>query len=121
VVGPEAAELGLAGGDLVLELVDAAQAPHEGRHMHARGSGGRAYGTVYVMERTTVYLTHDLRLALKQTAGRRRVSEAELIREGIAWVTAEEEAPAPTLPLFESGDATLAERVDDELAGFGER
>ncbi len=27
----------------------------------------------------------------------------------------------PTLPLFESGQADLAERVDDLLDGFGER
>jgi hypothetical protein len=28
----------------------------------------------------------------------------------------------PSLPLFDSGDPTLAERVDEELeAGFGER
>ena len=73
------------------------------------------------MERTTVYLTTELRSALKRTAQRRRVSEAELIREGIAHVTAEEPYPVPTLPLFASGDATLAEQVDEALAGFGER
>ena len=76
---------------------------------------------MYVMERTTVYLTTTLRLALKQTARRRRVSEAELIREGIARVTADEPRPLPKLPLFESADPTLAERIDEELSGFGER
>jgi len=35
--------------------------------------------------------------------------------------TAEWSAPRLRVPLFDSGDATLAERVDDELAaGFGE-
>ena len=72
------------------------------------------------MERTTVYLTTDLRVALKETARRRRVSEAELIREGIAIVTADDASPAPTAPLFESGEPDLAERVDVALDGFGE-
>ena len=72
------------------------------------------------MERTTVYLTTDLRVALKETARRRRVSEAELIREGITLVTAEEPHPVPRIPLIESADATLAERVDEELDDFGE-
>jgi len=74
---------------------------------------------MYVMERTTVYLTLAQRAALKETARRRRVSEAELIREGIELVT-DDSSPKPRLPLFESGDATLAERVDDALRGFGE-
>jgi hypothetical protein len=72
------------------------------------------------MERTTVYLTSAMRVALKETARRRRVSEAELIREGVALVTAEEPQPRPRLPLFWSGDPTLAERVDRLLDGFGE-
>ena len=36
-------------------------------------------------------------------------------------VTARHRAAEPTLPLFESGQADLAERVEDLLAGFGER
>jgi hypothetical protein len=75
---------------------------------------------MYVMERTTVYLTATQRLALKETARRRRVSEAELIREGIDVVTAGDPAPRPRIPLFESRDPMLAERVDDALRGFGE-
>jgi Arc/MetJ-type ribon-helix-helix transcriptional regulator len=72
------------------------------------------------MERTTVYLTSAMRVALRETARRRRVSEAELIREGVALVTAEEPQPRPRLPLFRIGDPTLAERVDRLLDGFGE-
>jgi hypothetical protein len=72
------------------------------------------------MERTTVYLTSAMRVALKETARRRRVSEAELIREGIARVTAGEPRPRPQIPLFASGDPTLAERVDELLDDFGE-
>ncbi len=81
---------------------------------------GPTYATVYVMERTTVYLTSAMRVALKETARRRRVSEAELIREGIARVTAEEPRPRPQIPLFASGDPTLAEQVDELLDDFGE-
>jgi hypothetical protein len=73
------------------------------------------------MEKTTVYLTPELRRALRETARRRRVSEADLIRQGIAAVTAGEPPPAPRLPLFDSGDPTLAERVDELLDGFGQR
>ena len=78
------------------------------------------YGSMYVMERTTVYLTREMRVALKETARRRRVSEAELIREGVRIVTAEEPHPQPRVPLFSSGQPTLADRVDQELDGFGE-
>jgi hypothetical protein len=73
------------------------------------------------MEKTTVYLPADLRRLLRETARAKGTSEAALIREGIAMVTLGAPAPRPRLPLFESGDATLAERVDDLLAGFGER
>lgn len=78
------------------------------------------YVILYVMERTTVYLTRSQRVALKETARRRRVSEAELIREGVDLVTSGEPEPRPRLPLFTSGDPTLAERVDEALEGFGE-
>ncbi|MFV2062581.1 MAG: CopG family transcriptional regulator [Chloroflexota bacterium] len=71
------------------------------------------------MERTTVYLTREMRFALKETAARRRVSEAELIREGVALVTADEPYRKPRIPLISSGDPTLAERVDEVLDGFG--
>jgi hypothetical protein len=38
----------------------------------------------------------------------------------VAAATREHAYPPPTLPLCESGDPTLAERVDEELAaGFG--
>ena len=71
------------------------------------------------MDKTTVYLTPALRRALRETARRRHTSEAELIRQGIAAVTSDEMDPLPRLPLFESTDATLSERTDEHLAGFG--
>lgn len=73
------------------------------------------------MEKTTVYLPRELQQALRETARARGVSEAAMIREGIAIVTRGATSPRPRLPLFESGDPTLAERVDEGLAGFGER
>jgi hypothetical protein len=72
------------------------------------------------MEKTTVYLPSALKRALERAAKTQGRSEAELIREGIETVT-RGEAPAPRLPLFESGVTDLAERADEALKGFGER
>ena len=45
---------------------------------------------MYGMDKTTVYLPREMKAALARAAQRRKVSEAELIREGIALVTAGE-------------------------------
>jgi hypothetical protein len=64
-------------------------------------------------------LPDEMKAALERTAEGR--SEAEVVRPALASVTAGHAYPSPRLPLFESGDPTLAERVDEELArGFGE-
>lgn len=76
---------------------------------------------MYGMERTTVYLTEGQKRALERTARATGRSEAELIREGVELATRAHHVAEPTLPLFESGDAGLAERVDEALEGFGER
>jgi hypothetical protein len=76
---------------------------------------------MYGMEKTTVYLTAELKRALERAARMSGRSEAELVRQGIALVTAESNRPAPKLPLFDSGQPDLAERVDELLVGFGER
>ena len=73
------------------------------------------------MEKTTVYLPDDLKRALRRAARSSGRSEADLIREGIGLVTGTHRVAEPRLPLFESGLADLAERVDEHLAGFGER
>lgn len=79
------------------------------------------YGIVYGMKRTTIYLPDALKAALERTAAAEGRSEAEVVRSALASATAAHTYPAPRLPLFDSGDATLAERVDEELAhGFGE-
>lgn len=78
------------------------------------------YVIMYGMKRTTVYLPDELKAALERTAATRGTSEAEVIRSALAATTAEEAHPRPRLPLFQSGDSTLAERVDEVLAeGFG--
>lgn len=72
------------------------------------------------MEKTTVYIPGPLKRRLAKVAERRGVSEAQVIRDGIERAVSEDEPPRPHLSLFASGDATLAERLDDELSrGFG--
>lgn len=79
------------------------------------------YGMIGGMEKTTVYLPDELKAALRRTARATGRSEADLIREGVGLVTGSHRIAEARLPLFESGDPTLAERVDDLLNGFGER
>jgi hypothetical protein len=73
------------------------------------------------MERTTVYLTEAQKRGLERAARLTGRSEAELIREGVDVVTSRHHLAEPCLPLFESGQPDLAERVDEALDGFGER
>lgn len=79
------------------------------------------YGTVYGMRKTTVYLPDDLKRELERVAAARGCSEAELIREAVRTLTQQNVSPPPRLPLFNSGKRDLAERVDQALAGFGQR
>jgi len=72
------------------------------------------------MEKTTVYLPPELKDALRRAAAARGSSEAELIREAIAERVGRAR-PRPSGGLFSSGDPTLSGRVDEALAGFGER
>lgn len=73
------------------------------------------------MEKTTVYLPDDLKRALRRAARATGRSEAELIREGVGLVTGTHRVAEPRLPLFDSGQPDLAERIDELLGGFGER
>ena len=73
------------------------------------------------MEKTTVYLPDDLKRALRRAARSTGRSEADLIREGIGLVAGTHRIADPRLPLFESGQPDLADRVDEALDGFGER
>jgi predicted transcriptional regulator len=74
------------------------------------------------MTKTSVYLPDQLKHELSAVARRRGRSEAELIREAITRLVAEEgqDRPRPKPGLFASNDPHLAERVDEVLAeGFG--
>jgi len=76
---------------------------------------------MYGMRRTTVHLPDDLKIAVERAAKRRGTSEADIIRSAVAAATADQAHPRPRLPLFDSGDPALSERVEAELAaGFGE-
>lgn len=71
------------------------------------------------MEKTSVYLPTDLKLALRRAARRRRMSEAALIRESIRHAVLDDRQ-APRGGLFESG-APIARQADEHLRGFGDR
>lgn len=75
------------------------------------------YDLPYVpVEKTTVYLTKEMKKRLRATARQRGVSEAELVREGLKVVL----APRPRFPLFNSGQSLTAEEIDEILAeGMG--
>jgi hypothetical protein len=80
---------------------------------------GITYGKISAMEKTTVYLTSELKARIAATARARGSSEAAVIRDAIERFT---ERPRPTLPLFEGSSRTtnIAEHVDEILAeGFG--
>jgi len=83
--------------------------------------GSTTYGTMGGMRKTTVYLPDQLKDRLSRLAVDSGRSEADLIREGIELVSARVGGVEPRLPLFASGQPDLAERVDEHLAGFGER
>lgn len=64
-----------------------------------------------------MYLPDDLKAAVAREAGQRGVPEAEVIREAIAAAV---RRPQPQPGLFES-EQPIAARVDELLAGFGDR
>lgn len=73
-----------------------------------------------VMTRTTVYLSEDAKRRLSMAARRRRRSEAELIRQAVDMLLAEEpERRRPSPPALDI-DPSIADRVDEHLStGFG--
>jgi hypothetical protein len=73
-----------------------------------------------VMTRTTVYLSEDAKRRLSLAARRRRRSEAELIRQAVDMLLAEEpQRPRPSPPVLDL-DPSIADHVDEHLsAGFG--
>ena len=71
------------------------------------------------MTKTTVYLPDDLKKALARVAAEQQRSEADLLREAVALITAGTEAPAPRLPLFRAKGPSIAGHIDKALEGFG--
>lgn len=71
------------------------------------------------MEKTTLYLTDDLRIAIKRAATKRGVSEAEVIRESVRQAVGDTR-PRPRGGLFTSAQP-IARHADELLPGFGER
>ncbi|REJ83126.1 MAG: ribbon-helix-helix protein, CopG family [Acidobacteria bacterium] len=74
------------------------------------------------MKKTTLYLPDDLKAALERLAAERGSSEATIVREALQRLLAERQRPRPRVPLTGRGlgDASIAERTDELLAGFGQ-
>ncbi len=71
------------------------------------------------VEKTTLYLPEDLKVAVKRAAAERGVSEAEIIRESIR-ATVGQVRPRPRGGLY-SSEQPIARDTEEMLAGFGER
>ena len=71
------------------------------------------------MEKTTVYLSIELKSAIKRLARQRRTSEAEVIRDSIRAAVGKERR-RPRGGLYASG-APIARVADRHLEGFGDR
>lgn len=84
--------------------------------------GHQAYGTItwQCTERLS-FLSDDLKAKLQRLAAETGRGEADPIREGIRLALAERLPPPPRSGIFDSGDPSLSERVDELLQGFGER
>ncbi len=90
---------------------------------HRRQPQPMAYGRVYGMQKTTVYLPTELKTSLRCMARATGISEAELIRQAIGEKVLRHPHPRPRVPLTDRGlgDPEAAHRVDELLAGIGSR
>ncbi len=82
-----------------------------------------AYGTIYGVKRTTIYLTDAQKQQLEVVSARTTRTESDLIREGVDHVLDAHRARARKPgALFALGDPVLDDptRVDEALDGFGE-
>lgn len=76
------------------------------------------------MQKTTVYLPKDLKMAIERLALEEDRSEAEIIRDALRKAVRESHKPKPRVPLTGRGlgDPTAAQCVDDLLRkGFGRK
>jgi hypothetical protein len=91
-----------------------------GRAMEAAAA---AYGTIYGVKRTTIYLTDAQKQELEVLSARTTRTESDLIREGLDRILethrAKRRKPGA---LFALSDPVLDDpcRVDEALEGFGE-
>jgi hypothetical protein len=80
-----------------------------------------------VIERTETRIDRTLLEGVRRCAAEEGRREEEIIEEAVGRYLRESvegsraERPWPRYPLFDSGNPTFAGRVEDELAGFGER
>lgn len=77
---------------------------------------------MYGIKKTTLYLPDDLKAALERAAAERGTSEAEVVREALRSLVNRIERPRPRVPLTGAGlgEATIGERSEELLSGFGE-
>lgn len=74
------------------------------------------------MKTAVVHLPEELKADLERVAQNEGRTEEDVILEGVRhMVEVHASPPPPRIPLFSSGDPTLAERTDELLEGFGER
>ncbi|MEV4833644.1 hypothetical protein AB0K05_03920 [Nonomuraea sp. NPDC049486] len=69
----------------------------------------------------SLYLPEDMKQRVAEAARAHHMSEDAYMREAIARMLGAEvltERPRPTLPLFDSGDPSLARRVDEIMEDF---
>ena len=89
-------------------------------HMCPRCRAAQCHRWYHIfVEKTTLYLPEDLKVAVKRAAAERGVSEAEIIRESIR-VSVGGVRPRPRGALYSSGQP-IARHAEELLAGFGER
>lgn len=67
-------------------------------------------------QKTTIYLPDDLKASIEREASRRNCSEAQVIRDAVAAAVSR---PRPLAGFINA--EPIADRVDELLAGFGER
>jgi hypothetical protein len=82
-----------------------------------------AYGTMYGVKRTTIYLTDDQKQELELLSAQTTRTESDLIREGVDQVLdAHRARRAKPGVLFALSDSVLddPDRAEEALEGFGQ-
>lgn len=92
-----------------------------GKTREARRTTSRVLSYDRIMKTAVVHLPEELKADLERVAQSEGRTEEDLIVEGVRHVIELRASPSPRIPLFSSGDPTLAERTEEHLKGFGER